>query len=183
MEKNLNLLRPFDMKAAEAGARLCWFSNADLLLAYIGKSGSKCCVRFLTGTEKGDYSIVAPQFLGMAPLTWVEGRPVYLGDGLYLDKSTGDPGAKFTVGCRLLDEDIIEGVSVFPDGKVYDQLGTGMMWEDLTWTAPVQEQPATQTLKLLAFLDDQGALRWVQEGRYITMYRRVPSEDKVIEIS
>ena len=90
MEKNFELLRPFDLEAAKRGDPLLW-------------SGQYIPVTFVARARNGNTNIIecpgmhggllsevqyAPDhYLYMAPLAWVEGRPVYKGDVLHYMKS------------------------------------------------------------------------------------------------
>jgi len=138
-EKNYELLRPFDLEAAKAGE------------AIMGKDDGESRT-FITGPDKHGYFVVEskegwyrfgkPEDYRMAPLAWVEGKPVYKGDVLYWNSKTMEPGSKFTVGAKLLDHDMIEGVSVTTRGKTYDSPGTGLMLQSLTWTKPKTQREA-----------------------------------------
>ena len=85
--KDLNLLRPFDLEAAKRG---------DLLTSSEGSIFDGDPVwRYVAGPDAGGFLVVeilsnsrfaslSPErCFRMAPLCWVEGRPVYKGDTLY----------------------------------------------------------------------------------------------------
>ncbi len=81
MEKNVDLLRSFNLAAAEAGEPICW-SHID------------ADVKFIAGYIYNDYQMVVTEDgegkqgrhysqFRMKPLAWVEGKPVYKDDVLY----------------------------------------------------------------------------------------------------
>ena len=80
-EKDYSLLRPFDLEAAKAGAKVCYGSNGDCesvtFLAEAGPDGDHA-IR----DHEGNCYVEPDYGLKMAPLCWVEGRPVYPGDAL-----------------------------------------------------------------------------------------------------
>lgn len=93
--KDYSLLRPFDLEAAKAGALLllCLNDDGDGPLRYVGNStdGKRLtCLEWMGGVNKGTFEIYHPSTIRMAPLCWVEGRPVYPGDVLYQDPYYGE---------------------------------------------------------------------------------------------
>ena len=80
-EKDYSLLRPFDLEAAKAGAKLFCINskNGETECTFIQKAGDELCIHF----ERFGFSIHdETDSLRMAPLCWVEGKPVYSGDVL-----------------------------------------------------------------------------------------------------
>lgn len=80
-EKDYSLLRPFDLEAAKAGAKLFCINskNGETECTFIQKAGDELCIHF----ERFGFSIHdETDSLRMAPLCWVKGRPVYPGDAL-----------------------------------------------------------------------------------------------------
>jgi len=79
MEKNLELLRPFDLEAAESGEALCDDRGLALGAFYGMFYDGGVCIRpqelLYKRHEKN---------LRMSPYAWIEGRPVYKGDELYI---------------------------------------------------------------------------------------------------
>ena len=75
---NFNLLRPFDIEKAKSGEQIL-FANGDPC-AFIAEGGSfgQHAVR-----AHGNLFLVPPANLRMAPLCWVEDKPVYKGDRLW----------------------------------------------------------------------------------------------------
>ena len=98
--KDYSLLRPFDLEAAKNGALVCWMYE-DGPLRYIGKAtcgADTACFEWIGGTHKGTFETYPNTNLRMSPLCWVEGRPVYPGDNLYLKNGCG----VFTAGGRMV---------------------------------------------------------------------------------
>lgn len=155
------LLRPFDLEAAKAGGVL--IDQED---------GAEC--RYVAGPHPVTKEIVV-EFRGqagfmlgeasdfrMAPLCWVEGRPVYTGDVLYRLDTGAEGSATAAFGTGVV-------CSEWPERP--------FSADEITWTPP----KVKREIKLVAFLDG-GFLRWVREDRWNNApYARVPSEDKVIE--
>ena len=84
--KDYSLLRLFDLEAAKAGEIVQWYQD-NSTLEYIGPStslGEAGCFKWLSGEDTtGTYEGYKAEQLRMAPLAWVEGKPVYKGDVLY----------------------------------------------------------------------------------------------------
>ena len=81
-EKDYSLLRPFDLEAAKAGVLLCDQSGSTL-------AGLLCCTPDSSGYFRawvdrigGLVSSLPGKSIRLAPLCWVEGKPVYPGDAL-----------------------------------------------------------------------------------------------------
>ena len=81
-EKDYSLLRPFDLEAAKAGVLLCDQSGSTL-------AGLLCCTPDSSGYFRawvdrigGLVSSLPGKSIRLAPLCWVEGKPVYPGDML-----------------------------------------------------------------------------------------------------
>lgn len=77
--KNKELLRPFDLTQAEAGAAICW-SHLKEPTAFVGRTADGDIA-----IRRADGAIETPceSSLRMKPLFWKEGRPVYAGDRLW----------------------------------------------------------------------------------------------------
>lgn len=164
-EKDYSLLRPFDLEAAKRGE------------AIIDTDGDEC--NYIAGPHKETAEIVVEfpcdlgfmtcmaQNLRMAPLAWVEGKPVYKGDGLF-----HDCGPCVVIGGPIReDHDLrikVDRMGFESDAQI----------PYLTWTHP----KVKREIKLLAHLDaDQ--LFWLREGAQPKWPAvRVPSEDKTVEV-
>ena len=134
MEKDLSLLRPFDRQAALNGYLLCSKRNDEPAEYRYGPDvEGRVCVE-----RDGKIVVWYCDFIRMAPLCWVEGKPVYKGDVLYVRISTGE---------RLKVEAVSwnkerEGLKV----RHLDDARLGLCTdsvEDLTWTAHEQKNPKT----------------------------------------
>ena len=84
--RNLELLRPFDLESAKAGTLLC--SEAAMLNgepAWKYAAGPDASGRIVAvKISDGNFAAASrPEAFRMAPLCWVEGRPVYKGDVLF----------------------------------------------------------------------------------------------------
>ena len=84
-KKDYSLLRPFDLEAAKAGALLCDQSGPTL-------AGLLCCTPDSSGyfwvwvnCIGGIVSRLHSKNIRLAPLCWVEGKPVYPGDMLEVE--------------------------------------------------------------------------------------------------
>lgn len=96
---NKDLLRPFDLAQAEAGAAICW-SQLGAPITFVGRTPNGCIA-----VRRADGVILTPykSSLRMKPLFWKEGRPVYAGDNLWhtisrrtlvVDRLQNDPDAE-----------------------------------------------------------------------------------------
>lgn len=76
---NKELLRPFDLAQAKAGAAVCW-SYLDAPITFVG-----CTAEGNIAIRREDWTIETPypSSLRMKPLFWKEGKPVYVGDSLW----------------------------------------------------------------------------------------------------
>lgn len=84
-KKDYSMLRPFDLEAAKAGEPIIWgYSTAAVFLGEsinkrnVGGRGEQFRIEHVSGL-----SYAYADDLKMAPLAWVEERPVYKGDVLY----------------------------------------------------------------------------------------------------
>ena len=130
MKKDLRLLRPFDPEAAKRGELLCDLGG---VLGWKYVSGPDAVGNIVTlniGTETLVPPVKSDEFR-MAPLTWVEGKPVYKGDVLFHHKMYRTGRYTFTA----------EG---FKDGKLRLKSDPEAYLvarpERLTWTPPVQKK-------------------------------------------
>lgn len=81
-QPNHELLRPFDIEAAKRGDPVKWF---DQDVRWLGLSVHQENRDFAQNIVEhpGGLSYVRDEELRMAPLAWIEGRPVYKGDVLW----------------------------------------------------------------------------------------------------
>ena len=83
--KDLFWLRPFDVDRAKAGEPIC--TLLDEARTFV--MGPDAAGRVITETPYGFFVLSDTFYLRMAPLCWVEGRPVYRGHLLYCEKAGG----------------------------------------------------------------------------------------------
>lgn len=94
MDKDFSLLRPFDLETAKAGEPICTRDGqAARFVAHVPEcSEGRRVIAHLAGRENcamyfedGKWSDAARNDIDlcMAPLAWVEGKPVYVGARLY----------------------------------------------------------------------------------------------------
>ena len=160
-KKDYSLLRPFDLEAAKSEYGII---DTDWdAVRYIGASSKfdEVCVE----QTNGDLLIGVSSDFRMAPLCWVEGKPVYKGDVLY------GVGEKKPLTAEL-------------DGLHWNHDESQLVeWRyasggGYTWAPP----KVKREVKLLAFIDDRKELRWVREDIFgDNQYQRIPSEDKLIQ--
>lgn len=89
-EKDYSPLRPFDLEAAKAGVLLCdksGFTLAGLLCCTPDSFG---CFWVWVDRIGGLVSCLPSESIRLAPLYWVEGKPVYPGDVLWQTTLSGD---------------------------------------------------------------------------------------------
>lgn len=107
MSKDYSLLRPFDLEKAKQGEPICWYLNSMVVL-FVGISINKEVVY----KNQDDFiCFTNADKIKMAPLCWLEDKPVYKGDILYrklpgtneiqeltvqsIEKCTEDPFIRF----------------------------------------------------------------------------------------
>lgn len=171
MNNDYSLLHPFDLEAAKKGEPICHAAGTpvkflaheqghphlkDWAVIVLGPGGvfshGENGQRWREGSSVYD--------LRMAPLCWVEGKPVYKGDKLWHTRR----------------QDVVTAHNINHKGylcEAHDQLGDKL--ENLTWEAPKKQ------LKFLAYIDRGGHLFWRKEELEAPPdYIRIPSEDKII---
>lgn len=119
---NKNLLRPFDLAQAEAGAAICW-SHLEEPVTFVGRcSNNDIAVR----RDDGVIETPTSSSLRMKPLFWKEGKPVYVGDSLW-----------HTVSKRtLIVNRLQEGAEAEEYGFFYDTQGTHVRADLCLFKAP-----------------------------------------------
>lgn len=130
IEKNISLLREFNLEEAKNGAILCdnrGYNNYKFL-GY-SKVENRVAVQSIMKTDKDFiYSDCSPEDFKMTPLAWVEGKPVYQGDILY-SKNFGD--LKYVVK-------YFNGKHIFTEENETDAFCNSL--ENLTWNKPKQKK-------------------------------------------
>ena len=123
-EKDYSLLRPFDLEAAKRGdAIMQEYAPAFIAtLAAISKDGRTVFAEFRDGSANAWLTYA----VSMAPLCWVEGKPVYKGDVLYWKAQRTSP----CIAEKIMDG----GWLAF---RASDNEPCGLVHPDgLTWTPP-----------------------------------------------
>lgn len=124
-DKNYSLLRPFDLEAAKRGEAICYI-HFMLVVEFVGEATAIGCIA--TKEKDGRIAITPRSQFRLAPLCWVEGRPVYKGDVLW---------AKPHIDCDCRKHEVAE----VRDGvvcceQIYDTEGQWLTAGSLTWTPP-----------------------------------------------
>ncbi len=161
--RDYSLLRPFDLEAAKLGeAMIDADGDAVEYVAGPGDGGDMCVA------VNGNYMLARVGDLRMAPLAWVEGKPVYKGDRPW----NKIDGKQYTVTRFCKSTEVLQTVEERSDGV------RAICIEDATWTPP----KVKRTVKMLAWFDG-AALMWrSEEVQLPPRWIRAPSEDKEIEI-
>jgi len=154
--KDLTLLRPFDLEAAKRGDPLLYESHRAIFTA--GPNAAGECVFDIEDRGfivVGTNCRVALSTIKMAPLAWVEDRPVYAGDNLcFLDKREG------------IARGIREGFLIFEPSVGFPEY---QLPESFTWNKP--------QVKLTLTVDE--ALAIYVEGRKFAY--RFPGQNPYLE--
>ena len=168
--QNADLLRPFDLEAAKAGAPVQILGRAPKL-TYV--AGPDSAGKYIFTVPDGRFTRpegCEVEKLRMAPLAWVEGRPLYKGDRLYssfFDKM-------FVVGGVTSS-----GSDYLTAPEINDQANTDI--SQCSWEAP---KPKAEKVRLLAWYDKTTSrLVLAHEGAAVSgCWCRVPGEDKEVEV-
>ena len=84
-EKDYSLLRPFDLEAAKAGAKVCWHEDGEVAVDVMFVRDRVIPLFEMCFSEERAAVFThddSRRYLRAAPLCWVEGKPVYPGDML-----------------------------------------------------------------------------------------------------
>lgn len=124
---NYELLRPFDLEAAKAGAKITDKTEIEHTFAAEAGPDGDMAVR----DPQGNVFVMDLSEARMVPLAWVEGKPVYPGDVLYWNDTSSAPGSKFTAENRPSVSSLVMGSSTTTTGATYTD--GGMYAAQLTW--------------------------------------------------
>lgn len=162
-KNDFSLLRPFDIAAAKDGEPVCWDTGDYFSGRYLAGPDRSGEVAF--EDNEGDLYLRNASKYRMAPLCWIEGKPVYKGDVLY-SKFFG--GTFEATGLDHLQQIKAEKIGICAATCI----------DSCTWTPP----KVKREVKLLAYLDaDQ--LFWLRETvqpKWPAV--RVPLEDMVVTV-
>ena len=92
-EKDYSLLRPFDLEAAKAGAKVCWHEDGEVAVDVMFVRDRVIPLFEMCFSEEQAAVFThddSRRYLRAAPLCWVEGKPVYPGDVLWQTTLAGD---------------------------------------------------------------------------------------------
>lgn len=125
IEKDYGLLRPFDLDAAKRGEKICERDGSHLeFIADAGPDGDYA-VRCKLGNIYGKQA----SSMRLAPLLWVEDKPVYLGDDLYVNNDR-----PYCTDYNKGDQVKVAALSM--NGNIQTSCGYYLRHSDLTWTPP-----------------------------------------------
>lgn len=163
MDKDYTLLRAFNLVKAKAGEAIC-FAKDGTNRKYLGGPDRNNVIAVVSSV--GTIMAVPASNYRMAPLSWLEGRPVYEGDEAYGKAS----GWKY-VATKDGWDCPVGGLTKYP----FDRPA-------LTWTKP-SPKTVKRTVKYLAYEDLLGVVIHVREGVYVDRrWDRLPEFDLSREI-
>ena len=127
-DKDYSLLRPFSEAAAKRGEAICSGYDGEIVKFIAGPDAvGNCCVL----PDGGEFGFHKALLLAMAPLAWVEGKPVYKGDVLEVEMDDGDTLRWMAIG---VDEDALLGVSKTPHSIPLEDVEAGRSY--FHWPRP-----------------------------------------------
>jgi len=126
MKKDYSLLRPFDEAAAKRGEMICYKSTPGTnIKTFLAGPDAYGYIAYVGSNDKLYTGRVAD--FCMAPLAWVEGKPVYPGDTLYWRPE----GRKFVA--RAVEHDCGNEWVIGTDDCNY-------LTENITWTPQMMKR-------------------------------------------
>lgn len=123
MKNDYSKLRPFDLEAAKRGERIV-IVETQAIVERTFVTGPDDHGYFVVKTGDGWFRFGKDADYRMAPLAWVEGKPVYKGDVLYSDKhGKGEivEDLRFVGGAAIK----FEGTGISLDAPYF---ATGLTW-------------------------------------------------------
>lgn len=175
-DKDYSLLRPFDLEAAKSG-ELFVFNDCGELLPRKFIAGPDIDGGVVVQDTDGRFQVSQSLPYNMAPLCWVEGKPVYKGDVLYWSHDGERVVASYVMAHQNGD------VFLFFEGGSNDCVSgpsSARLQERsrVNWTPP----KVNRRVNLRAWLIG-GRLTWREEGSPVTSDAlRVPLEDRVVTV-
>lgn len=125
---NFNLLRPVVFTNLKVGDKICKLSDSDLTVTY--KAPYFAVIGYKNGFEESQSAHTLEEVYKFLPLCWVEGKPVYPGDGpLYY---------KYNPSWKHNEEGVI--TSGIRDDELHFHGGIAFPIADATWIKPQPER-------------------------------------------
>lgn len=130
--KDFSKLRAFDFEAARAGAAICWHADGEVLKDVTITPAGRVCGKWdsspIIGSEETWRPEKAAELFRMAPLAWVEGKPVYKGDVLW---------AKYAIRCYSPRHEVAAvRQGIICKDQIIDITGQWLPAGRLTWEEP-----------------------------------------------
>ena len=122
---NYELLRPFDLEAAKAGAKITDKTEIEHTFAAEAGADGDMAVR----DPQGNVFVMHLPEARMVPLAWVEGKPVYRDDVLYVKNHTGRTGSVVTA-------EFAENGDGYCRFRTYNGAVPLILLSELTWNPP-----------------------------------------------
>ena len=122
---NYELLRPFDLEAAKAGAKITDKTEIEHTFAAEAGADGDMAVR----DPQGNVFVMHLSEARMVPLAWVEGKPVYRDDVLYVKNHTGRTGSVVTA-------EFAENGDGYCRFRTYNGAVPLILLSELTWNPP-----------------------------------------------
>lgn len=108
MSRDYSMLRPFDRAAAKAGQPICYFDGE--LAKQVMINEKEIAIDFESEGICLFCGELSTKNLRMAPLFWLEDKPVYTGDAVYL-QNCGDRDGKSCIISRM-DGSVIDTIKI-----------------------------------------------------------------------
>ena len=122
---NYELLRPFNLEAAKAGAKITDKTEIEHTFAAEAGADGDMAVR----DPQGNVFVMHLPEARMVPLAWVEGKPVYRDDVLYVKNHTGRTGSVVTA-------EFAENGDGYCRFRTYNGAVPLILLSELTWNPP-----------------------------------------------
>lgn len=130
---DFSLLRPFNLDSAKSGAPICWHSDAEVA-SNVFFTDDHIIPIFKQSYDVGQCGLFnqveCDIFLRMAPLFWLDDKPVYKGDTIYKPEVTGS--------IPLVVDSVRDIYVVFADGNGTDYVDNRRGY--MTWTNPTTKR-------------------------------------------
>lgn len=145
MERNVKLLRPFDLEAVKKGEPFCTnllMKKQEFIAVDVNSSfnyGSRIIVRISEGPNVGDIGSFNTSEYRMEPITWLDGKPVYSDSELHrTDVIHSSPACSIVnieekIKCGMLswEDPYAELKKAYAEGKTIQIFDLTNTWVDL----------------------------------------------------